>query len=129
MERTVEIVEKENELALEESSNRFNNAPTEPMMNFQELEDYMGPVNEKVSILSREFRMLLVPEFDELPKYGNVMSLESFIENCNDGRFTNYDGFGNYVKDGKESNIKIYPSDVRYGTIRSDFDTIIWFNR
>jgi hypothetical protein len=68
-------------------------------------------------------------DLSELPDYGDVMTLEHFIENVKDGGFIDYDGFGNYVKDGKMSNIEIYPSDVKHNMIRKDFDTIIWFNR
>lgn len=127
MERTVEIVKKEYELSLEESNKHFQNAPLN--MGFDEFEEYMSLGHEKSSKLSRELRMIMVPEFDNLSDYGSVMTLESFIENCNAGGFIDYDGFGKYIKDDKESNILIYPSDVQYDTIRSDFDTIIWFNR
>lgn len=68
-------------------------------------------------------------ELSELSDYGDVMSLESFIECVKDGGFIDYDGFGYYVKDGKESNVMIIPSDVKRKRIRTDFDTVIWFNR
>jgi len=66
---------------------------------------------------------------EDLPTYGDVMPLTEFIENVECGGFIDYDGSGNYVKDGKMSNITIYPSDVKHNMVRKDFDTIIWFNR
>ena len=72
----------------------------------------------------------MLPVFEnEIPDYGDVMPLKEFIECCKSGGFIDYDGSGSYVKDGKESNISIYPSDVKFNSIRTDFDTIIWYNR
>lgn len=84
---------------------------------------------KRINVLNREKRMIMIPEFEELSDYGDVMSLKEFIKEVKEGSFIDYDGNGNYVKDNKESNIKIYPSDVDHNSIRKDFDTIIWFNR
>lgn len=85
----------------------------------------LGQLNK----LQLKLRMEMEPSFSELPDYGDVMSLANFIECVKDGEFIDYDGFGYYVRDGKESNIIIHPSDVKNGNIRKDFDTIIWYNR
>lgn len=90
---------------------------------------YMKPEWDKLSMLDAEHRQLIEPEYSELPKYGDVMSLKDFIENVKCGGFIDYDGSGNYVKDGKMSNIDVYPSDVSKGRLRKEFDTIIWFNK
>jgi hypothetical protein len=90
---------------------------------------YMKPVWNKQAKLDREKRMLITPEFSDLSDFGDVMSLDHFIECVKCGGFIDYDGFGNYVRDDKESNIEIYPSDIKHGAVRKDFDTIIWFNR
>jgi len=79
--------------------------------------------------LETKLRMEKTPEFSKLSDFGSVMTLADFIENVKCGGFIDYDGYGHYVKDGKESDIEIYPSDVKKGNIRKDFDTIIWFNR
>jgi hypothetical protein len=95
-------------------------------------EDYQKerkPFSQKYNELDAEKRQIMPYELSELYDFGDVMSLKHFIENVKDGGFINYDGFGNYVKDGKQSNIEVYPSDVRRNRIRTDFDTIIWFNR
>lgn len=79
--------------------------------------------------LSRQERMMRPIELNDLPSYGNVMPLKDFIDCVKCGDFIDYDGYGSYVKDGKESNIEIYPSDVKNKLIRPEFDTIIWYNR
>jgi hypothetical protein len=96
---------------------------------YEEYYDFMKAEFNKQSQLSRERRMLVDYKLSELSMFGDVMSLETFIANCKCGGFIDYDGYGYYVKDGKESNIEIYPSDVKHGAVRKDFDTIIWFNR
>lgn len=90
---------------------------------------YMEESNKKVSKASRKYRMIKKPTYSELPDFGDVMSLEDFIDNVKSGGFIDYDGSGNYVKDGMESDITIYPSDYDFGAIRTDFDTIIWYNK
>lgn len=84
---------------------------------------------KQISKLSRELRLIEPYELSDLPDYGDVMSLESFIGNVKSGGFIDYDGFGNYVINGKMSNIMILPSDIQHNSIRKDFDTIVWFNR
>jgi len=96
---------------------------------FDEYWDYIAPEQGQIAHLDRTKRMIMPFELSELPDYGDVMSLEHFIENVKHGLFIDYDGYGHYVKDGMESDISIHPSDVEYGAIRSDFDTIIWYNR
>jgi hypothetical protein len=96
------------------------------------LEERDKPIKKEVKELSElesKLRMLMEPEFKPMPTYGDKMSLAEFIDNVKHGGFIDYDGFGNYTKDGKMSNIEIYPSDVKKGNIRKDFDSIIWFNR
>lgn len=94
-----------------------------------EYEAAIKPITSKMNKLDRERRLTMEPKFEELSDFGSLMSLKDFIENCKDGSFIDYDGSGRYVKDGKESNISIYPSDVKNKSIRTDFDQIIWFNR
>lgn len=129
MEKTQEELdlEKELDLAGDESQEAFDKCPAG--LNFDEFEEYMRPYDTKVREISRKLRMIKTPEFSDLPDFGDVMSLKKFISNVECGGFIDYDGYGSYVKDGKESNITIYPSDVKHGAIRKDFDTIIWYNR
>jgi hypothetical protein len=97
--------------------------------NYQKFLRHIEPERRRIAKLDREMRMIMPYELSELPDYGDVMSLEHFIECVDCGGFIDYDGYGHYVKDGKETNIEIYPSDVEYASIRLEFDTIIWYNR
>lgn len=84
---------------------------------------------KKIDALSREKRLLMTPTFSDVSDFGDMMPLKEFIDCVNDGGFIDYDGYGHYVKNNQQSDIIIYPSDVKNNSIRKDFDTIIWFNR
>lgn len=84
---------------------------------------------KELSKLRTLYNLNVEPEFSEIPDYGDKMSLKDFIENCNSGGFINYDGFGQYATNDKITDIIILPSDVKKGTIRKDFDFVVWFNR
>jgi hypothetical protein len=79
--------------------------------------------------IDQKIRLNLIPKYSELSQYGDLMSVADFVKCVENGTFTNYDGYGCYVKDGKESQIEIYPSDVKSNAIRLDFQHVIWFNR
>lgn len=123
----LETLQKELEIAVAADRQRWNDAP--PGMDFNEYSKYMGETSDKVCELGRQIRMLREPVYSDIPDYGDVMSLKEFLEYVDDGMFIDYDGSGNYVKDGKMSDIDIFPSDVEHNAVRKDFDTIIWFNR
>lgn len=66
--------------------------------------------------------------YDEhIPKYGDIMTVEEFIEACKCGAFIDYDGFGNPAKDGYMSSMIISPS--RLSQIPLDATHIVWYNR
>lgn len=100
-----------------------------PDLDYNGFMKFMEETNKKVSQASRLYRMVKTPKFSELPSHGHIMSLDDFIDIVKSGGFIDYDGSGNYVKDGLESDITIYPSDVKNNAIRIDFDTIVWYNR
>lgn len=125
--KTQEELEKELKIAQDEASEKFNKMPLD--LGYNEYQKYVGDIYNKVNSVDRELRMIKTPTFSKLPTYGDVMDLEDFIDNCKSGGFIDYDGSGNYVRDGRKSDITIYPSDVEYNMIRKDFDQIIWFNR
>jgi len=103
----------------------------DPCDSWEEFCEYMKPEWDVLAELDRELRMLMTPEFRDrkIEADDDVMSLKDFIGCVKCGGFIDYDGSGNYVRDGKISNISIYPSDVKHKAIRKDFDTIIWFNK
>ncbi len=61
--------------------------------------------------------MIMPYKLSELSDYGDVMPLKDFIRNVESGGFIDYDGYGYYVKDNKETNIMIRPSDVKHNSI------------
>lgn len=89
----------------------------------------INKIYEKSNTIYREYRMVQVPNFSPIPDYGDVMTLKEFESACKDGSFIDTDGFGYYVNDDQETDIEIFPSDYHYGTIRKDFNKIIWFNK
>lgn len=64
----------------------------------------------------------------EIPDYGDLMTVEDFVSNCESGVFIDYDGHGYPCKDGKcYQGFVICPSSRRF--IPSDATHIVWFNR
>ncbi len=126
IETELEVVHQEIE-ELEENEPPYDRE--NPGASFDKYREHMEPGWSKERKLNREKRMLMTPEFKELSTYGDVITLKHWLECVEGGEFIDYDGSGNYVRDGKESNITIKPSDVQHDSIRKDFDTIIWFNR
>ena len=128
MEKRLKQIELELKVVSKEISELEQNDPTN---NWEEYCFYMKYIWDKQAKLDREKRMLMIPEFTDrdFDADDDVMSLKDFIENVNNGGFIDYDGFGRYIRGNQESNIDIYPSDIRHDAIRDDFDTIIWFNK
>jgi hypothetical protein len=87
------------------------------------------PEIKALAELSREKRMMMPYELSDIPDYVDVMPLKDFIDCVEGGGFIDYDGSGNYVLNGKETNIAVYPSDVKHGAIRWEFDSVAWYNR
>lgn len=96
---------------------------------YEQYLEYRKPESKRINELYRERRMIQPYTLSSISNYGDVMSLEHFIECVNDGGFIDYDGYGRYIKDDEETDIEIYPSDVYYNSIRKEFNKIIWFNR
>jgi len=95
---------------------------------YDEYEIAIAPFQAKLRALDRELRMIMPYELiGEIDKDADVMTIKEFINAVKSGIFIDYDGYGRYVKDYKKTNITILPSDVKYQTIRRDFDTIVWF--
>jgi hypothetical protein len=125
-EKRLQEIKKELDTVQEKIDEKFQNDPTD---SWDEYCDYMKPEWDRFNTLDREKRMLMTPKYHTLPEYGDVMSLKDFILAVKDGMFIDSDGHGNYCREDKESDISINPSDVRYDSIRDDFDTVIWFNK
>ena len=76
-----------------------------------------------------QLRMIEEYKLDQLPEYGDHMTMNDFIKDCKDGYFTDDDGIGAYATEDKVSNIEIYPSDVISGFVRKDFKYVVWYNK
>lgn len=63
----------------------------------------------------------------EIPKYGDMMTVSDFIDSVEGGSFCDSDGVGHPVKDDKMSGVLVYPSG--YERIPKDATHIIWFNK
>jgi hypothetical protein len=125
--RTLEVIEAEIEIARSKYDEIFKSVGKYPT--FELYQEAIEPFSDKLDELSREKRMIMPYELQDIPNNSDVMSLNAFIEAVKDGWFIDYDGSGNYVKDGKMTDIEICPSDVEYDAIRREFDKIVWFNK
>jgi DNA-directed RNA polymerase subunit RPC12/RpoP len=68
-------------------------------------------------------------KWEKIPKYGDLFTIEEFIENVECGGFTNDDGKGNYAMKDKMSNICVTPSEIIDGEIDKRFTHVVWFNK
>lgn len=65
---------------------------------------------------------------DDLPTYGDLMTVAEFVATCAWGGFIDSDGSGHLVKDGKmDPKYVVYPSQLR--SIPKDATHIMWFNK
>jgi len=127
MNRTLEQIEADYEKAKEAYDKKFRE-PNDGR-SWDDFLRYAKKEIDDLDRLSREKRMMMPYELDDIPDFADVMPLKEFIECVDNGLFIDYDGSGNYVLNGKETNITIYPSDVVHGAIRWEFDSVAWYNK
>lgn len=120
---------KQKEVEEQKASEKVKNLQVDRMSMEQYMKSYEQAYSKYNEICATIRLNTVEYELEEIPSYGQRMSLKSFIANVKCGGFIDYDGYGNYVKDGKMTDITIYPSDVKINCVRKDFDEIIWFNR
>lgn len=69
-------------------------------------------------------------QFGELSDYGDLMTIAEFMQAVETGCLIDYDGSGNLVKDGEESNQTIYPSNAKATLYENQWAThVVWFNK
>ena len=136
--RTAKQVKEELEKAedlLEAKIEQFMDGKSAPETyeDFQEFwnrkEEFIEPFAEKVGELNQEYRLLKAPEMKDLDNIGDHMTFEDFKGCVDCGGFIDYDGYGYYATEIQQSDIVIYPSDVREGKHRKDFTHVMWYNR
>ncbi len=69
------------------------------------------------------------PMFEDLPDFGDHMTLEEFKSVAERGMFTDYDGFGELATSTQCSDVVIKPSDVGSMPIPEWATHVMWFNR
>ena len=111
-----------------EYNQAFQDAPLD--MDYNQYHRYFDPYTKKVEELSQKVRLLEQDySMREIPKYGDLMTLNEFKESCEDALFIDYDGSGKYATKTQMSTIPVYPSDVTKGILREDFTHVVWFNK
>lgn len=68
-------------------------------------------------------------KFEPIDNFGEVMTIEEFINACDTQCLIDYDGFGKYATKKMMSNLTIVPSDVLIGDVLQGFSHIVWYNR
>jgi predicted ribosome quality control (RQC) complex YloA/Tae2 family protein len=96
---------------------------------FEEMDNIAKEDRKKLRLIYAEISLLKQPKYQEIPNYGDHMTMENFIKNVNSGGFIDYDGSGNYATATQMTDITIQPSYVKSGKMRKDFTHIVWFNR
>ena len=96
---------------------------------FSEPERLVESERKIFSKLSRQMRLMRVPELKSLDGIGNYMTLNQFISCVKSGGFIDYDGYGKYANETEQSDITILPSDIIAGEFRKDFTHVMWYNR
>lgn len=68
---------------------------------------------------------------EPIPDYGDLFTLDEFMQACKEGCFVDYDGAGNYATSTQMTDIEIRPSDVTKCTrpIYKEYTHVVWFNK
>lgn len=129
IDRLEDIIDKKDEDHYKKYEGVKENDPYKIQERYQEFLDNREPQQSKLRKLLRRQRYIKPYKLSELSDFGDVMTLKHFISCVKSGGFIDYDGYGKYIKDDMETDIEIYPSDVKNKNVRKEFDKIIWFNR
>lgn len=66
-------------------------------------------------------------EMKPIPSYGDLMTLQDWIDCVVLGCFIDYDGHGCYATETEMSDIVVHPSD--FPNIDRKWTHVVWFNR
>ena len=71
------------------------------------------------------------PQWDTVPDFADLMTLDEFKQHCDSGGFIDLDGSGFYSDGIRESSMCAPPSMIKRGLIikRPDFTHISWYNK
>lgn len=95
------------------------------------IKEQSGDLLDEISEISFKLKKMEKIEYTDIPKYGDLMTLEEFIDNVECGGFIDYDGWGKYATSDKMSNKTIRPSNVKSNRLltNDEFTHVVWFNR
>ena len=66
----------------------------------------------------------------DIPKYGDHMTVEEFIQDAATGCLIDYDGYGKYATATKMIDMPVMPSDVVEDVLNcGDYTHVVWFNK
>jgi hypothetical protein len=69
-------------------------------------------------------------EFSKIPDYGDLMTIEDFLEHLDKGWFMDYDGSGYYGFKDKRANYKFDINNYKiFGEYDKRFTHVVWFNK
>jgi HSP90 family molecular chaperone len=97
-------------------------------LSFNDFIEKAKDVSEEIFYISKEMRLKQNP----IMEYGKVwngvtLTIEQFINECNNGMFTDDSCNAYYATDNAKSNILAKPSDFIYDYYRKDFTHVIVF--
>jgi len=96
---------------------------------FEVYESISAPYFKELSILCAQRSLLLEPEYEPIPEYCVLMTLDEYVEACKGGLFIESDGGGYYSTDKLMTRISCNPKFAVAGVLRTDFTHIAWFNK
>ena len=87
-------------------------------------EDAIENIQDRLNQVER-----ILDHLDPFPDYGDLMTLEEFVEACVEGSFGNDDGTGCYATKSGMSRIYAHPTDMCAGKIDRSWTHVMWFNK
>ena len=125
---TYKELEFKKEKLIEERTTIMNDCAKDNL-SYSEFMEKARKVSEEIYIINKIIRLKQIPtmEYGKTWK-GETLTIENFINDCKNGKYTDDDGFGYYATDNAKSDIIVYPSDFEDDYYRKDFTHIIWFN-
>lgn len=126
-----EAFDRKKEAILKREEIKNQNNPNKFFQNWEVMLEETKP--DRLALRNKKFEIekLKVVEWEDIPEYGDHMTMEDFKGYCDGGGFIDYDGSGNYASETHMSNISISPSDFKINNIHKnkDFTHIVWFNK
>ena len=94
------------------------------------LQEEAYELHKSYSNVMQEIQKLKLLIVNEIPSYGDHMTMEDFRESVIDGGFMDDDGSGNYATATKMTNIDVHLGDVEDMTGDALlYSHVVWFNK